>query len=220
MKNKHIYSTFALIALIAIALMGAISALTSKDIDQICTSNNSFLYKRDGIWSCFNTQYDDILTPITISKTGLHAPIFDENEKTYYMDKPTSTADEDYIFFAMQLPHGYKVGTNISCHMHAYTKIKENNNITFEMNYSWYNIGESNWDTYVITKNVNISTINNTNMIISFGNIDGTNKGISSTMKGRIKRVFTGSSTQNIYIDFFDCHYQIDSFGSNSEYTK
>lgn len=214
------YNRYLLFAIGFIAIIGIISAFNTRDIDEVCATNNSFLYKANGIWNCFNTQYEDTVTPIMNSKQGINTLTFDEIEKTYYISHVTNVNLEQYFFIQNQISHGYKEETNISCHLHAYTLIKDTGNVTLELNYTWYNIGSTDFTTYLITKNINISTINRTNSIISFGQISGTGKTISSTFKGKITRKTNETATQPLYLDFFDCHYQKDSFGSNEEYIK
>lgn len=217
---NHKNSTIALFILIGIITIGSIIALNSQDIDEVCSTNNTFLYKTSGTWNCFNKQYEDTQTPIINAKQGLNALIFDENEKTYYIKHVATANLEQYFFIESQLSHGYKEGTNISCHLHIYTLVKDTGNTTLELNYTWYNIGDQNWNSNIITKTANLSATNKTNSIISFGQIEGTGKKISSTIKAKITRKTTETAIQDVYIDFFDCHYEKDSFGSNQEYIK
>lgn len=164
--------------------------------------------------------YNDLVGSISASKVGTHAPIFDENEFTYYMDDPINPLDEDYIFVSLQLPHNYKTNSNLSCHLHAYEKTRSALNYTLELNYTWYNINEVNGVTYSITKNFILNNPSRNNSIIDFGYIDGRNKTISSTFKAKITRKFNDNATNNIYLDFFDCHYQQDTIGSFGWFTK
>jgi len=164
--------------------------------------------------------YNDMVSSIISSRVGTQAPIFDEIEKTFYMDDSVATVNEDYFFIALQVPHGYKEGSNISCHLHAYESTRSAQNYTLELNYTWYNINEVSTTTYLITKNFTVNTPEHNNTVLSFGEIDGTNKKISSTFKAKITRKANDPSTQNLYVDFFDCHYQANQLGSFAEYTK
>lgn len=166
------------------------------------------------------TVFNDMVAPITNAKIGTHAITFDENEFAYYMDDATTTVNEDYLFVALQLPHNYKQGTGIYCHLHAYEKTRSATNYTLELNYTWYNINSLTGNYGVITKNFTLNTPERNNSIIDFGLINGSGKTLSSTFKAKITRKAGDQSTQNLYIDFFDCHYQIDGLGSKQEYIK
>lgn len=52
MKNKHKYSTIALILIGGIALIAIVSGLGSEDIDEICSDNNQILKRINGTWQC------------------------------------------------------------------------------------------------------------------------------------------------------------------------
>lgn len=164
--------------------------------------------------------YNDLVSPITSSKLGTHSPQFDEAEYTYYFDDATTTINEDYILVGLQIPHNYKQGSNISCHLHAYQTQANNGNFTIRLNYTWYNINEVNGQKQSITKNFTLNTPTRNNTILDFGEINGINKTISSTFKAEIRRIAGDNSTNNLYIDFFDCHYQQDTLGSFGWFTK
>ena len=141
-RSKHIYSTIALISIIAITIIAIVFPLTTKDIDEVCSTNNTFLYKYAGTWICFNQQYDDTQTPLINVKIGANAITFDETEGTYKLTHAGAAINEQYFFTENQISHSYKEGTDITCHLHAYETTYDNQNITIEFKYKWYNIGE------------------------------------------------------------------------------
>lgn len=167
-----------------------------------------------------STVFNDLVAPITTSKQGTHALIFDETEFSYYMDDAVVVVNEDYFFISLQLPHNYKQGSNIYCHLHAYEKTRSAVNYTLELNYSWYNINALSGNYAKITKNFTVNTPEKNNTVLDFGVINGSGKDISSTFKAKITRKAGDQSTQNLYVDFFDCHYEIDGLGSKEEYIK
>lgn len=172
--------------------------------------------KLNGLSSVFN----DVVMPIATSKQGTHAMNFDENDFNYYMDDATVTINEDYFFISLQIPHNYKIGSDIYCHLHAYQKVSSNLSYTLQLNYSWYNINSLSNNFTVITKNFTVNTPINNNTILDFGLINGSGKSISSTFKAKITRKAGDPNAQNLYLDFFDCHYEIDGLGSKQEYIK
>lgn len=164
--------------------------------------------------------YTDSVTPMINAKTGTSSPTWDETYKTYYLQNPISSVTQDTIFVQFQLPHTYKQGSSIHCHIHGFTDTTSTNNITLEMNYTWYNINELVTTSYIITKNFTPSGTAYNETIFNFGEINKTNAMISSTFKTKITRINGDPNNDRMYIDFFDCHYLQDSLGSRQEYIK
>jgi len=167
------------------------------------------------------TVYNDVVAPLTTSKIGATTPSFDENQKAYGFADGVS---EQYAFVSLQLPHSYKPSSNIYCHIHVRPDGTQKNNVTFELNYSWYNLGEPSTTTQgLITVSQNFTSgvaLNNT--IIDFGGITGTNKRESSTVAIKLTRksnVASDTYTGSVYVDFLDCHHEMEKLGTNNEYT-
>lgn len=168
-----------------------------------------------------NVVYNDLVSPIISARLGTHAPEFDETEYAYFFDDATTTVNEDYIFVALQIPHSYKLNTNLSCHLHGYKSTSLNGSLNLELNYTWFNFGQLSGQTFTINKSFNLNnTLAKNNTYLDFGQINGTNKGISSTFKAKVTRKAGDTYAGNFYIDFFDCHFKQDTLGSFGEGVK
>lgn len=167
------------------------------------------------------TFFDDMTVPLLTSRIGATAPSFDESEKSL---KFTNANPEEYTFFSMQLPHGYKEGSDIGCHLHIRPDGTAKLNTTFELNYTWFNINEVSPASSLITKSVNFTSgVAYNNTILDFGQINGTGKRISSSFLAKVTRKSQAASDTYagaVFVDFADCHVERDSLGSNEEYIK
>jgi hypothetical protein len=147
----------------------------------------------------------------------------------YWFDKAT----EEELFFAAQMPHSWKEGTDIEAHVHWVGKTTApgaGTDVCWGMEYTWANINsvfpattliygdeQSNGATETITANKHYLT--------ELGTISGTGKTLSSMLICRVFRDAAGVGGTDDYdadaglleIDF---HYQVDSFGSKEEYVK
>jgi hypothetical protein len=119
------------------------------------------------------------------------------------------------------LPHDYKEGSDINPHIHW--QQSSSSNVTWKMDYKWFNVGDlvpANYTTIALNQPFYAYTSDNLNQLSepdSF--ISGTGKTISSILLVKLYR------DDNVYVGDalafdFDIHYQIDSFGSDLEYTK
>lgn len=151
--------------------------------------------------------------------------------------------DEQDIVFTVQMPHGWKEGSAIFPHVHWTTgrlDVKNANlvnspvpgagRVTWKLQYTWANAGDVFPNTNEVAGTV-VSSLNEgsislyEHVITPLGNsgIDGTGKTLSSMLICRLYRNSSASSDTYsgdaglLEIDF---HYQIDSDGSNEEYSK
>jgi hypothetical protein len=138
------------------------------------------------------------------------------------------------LFFIVQLPHDYKEGSTIYPHVHWSSKVAAGTQrIKWVLTYQWVNHTENFAATssgsasgYTLAgANPSRSVNAYEHVITPLGSgIDGTGKKISSILMCRLYR--DGSDTTNDdftgsgFLLSFDFHYEIDSFGSDSEYTK
>ena len=51
-RSKHEYSTFALFFLMVITLFGTAVAITSSEVDELCSTSDSFLFRNSSAWGC------------------------------------------------------------------------------------------------------------------------------------------------------------------------
>lgn len=134
------------------------------------------------------------------------------------------------------MPHDYKQGSNIYPHIHwAPTTDATTNRVEWVLEYQWVNLGGTYAATtadqisgYLVVGDVGsptetISAREHTITPMGSGGITGLDKNISSVLMCRLYRNGTGSNdtyTSSAALLSLDLHYEIDSFGSSSEYTK
>lgn len=60
-KSKHRYSTWILIGLFTLAIIGGVMGyIESEDIDEICSTNGQHLERISGKWTCSNENYGEL----------------------------------------------------------------------------------------------------------------------------------------------------------------
>ena len=161
-----------------------------------------------------------------------------------WFEDEVATNEQD-IVFTVQMPHAWKEGTNIFPHVHwsagridsktglpLRSPVPNTSRVTWGLEYSWVTVGGVFPDATIIT-GTDIAKYDSAHNIAlyehvitplgSSGGIDGSGKTLSSML---VCRLFRNSSagTDNYAGDAglleIDFHFQIDSDGSNQEYTK
>lgn len=147
---------------------------------------------------------------------------------TYWFDKNT----EESVFFMCQMPHHWKQGSDIECHVHwtPASNALAATDVCWGLEYTWANINgtfpttsflygdeQSNGPTEVVSRYKHYLT--------ELGTITGTGKTLSSMLVCRLFRDATGAGGTDDYNDDaglleIDFHYEVDSLGSKEEYTK
>jgi hypothetical protein len=184
-----------------------VNAAPSTDLD------NTYYFPKVG--------WDDLLFPFERGRQGVtFKPDFDQTNLGLLFPQ---NDDTEIAYMIAQLPHRYKLGSNVRPHIH-YVQDEAEVPI-FKMDYRWYNNGDD--PTVAFTT---LSTADKGNalpytsgsilQIIQFPEIDGSHiNGVSSMMDIRIYRddnVVTG----DVLAKEFDIHYLIDSIGSGKEICK
>lgn len=141
-----------------------------------------------------------------------------------------SSITEQELYFTIQLPHSYKVGTAIYPHIHwtTATSTPTRTNVAWGLEYSVIAFGGTFPNTSTLTSNTVISDIATISgvgqhLITSLGTISGTNLGISTVLVCRIYRNVTASAdtfNDEAGLLGFDIHYEKDTQGSRTEYAK
>lgn len=124
----------------------------------------------------------------------------------------------------LQLPHKYKEGSNIRPHIHWTPTTAGTGNVKWFFEYYWINPNDTadNVPT-TITAVASCSNEQWKHKLISFPEIVGTNKRVSSILIFRIYRNPADAAdtyTADAGLISFDIHYQMDALGSKNELTK
>ena len=194
-------------------------------------ASNYSTFDSDGTLFMYGTAtvWDDILVPFTQARQGSNLkPVFDETNIGLLFPQNDATAK---IYIVVQIPHGYKEGSNITPHIHWQQTIATFP--TWTMEYKWFNNDESIPASFTtLTSNTGVHTYTSGSMaqISSFGAVNGaansdggglspTSKTISSLLLIKVYRndnIVTG----NVLGFQFDIHIEKNSIGSHSAFAK
>lgn len=187
------------------------------------------------------TAYTDlVVNPAMAKNSGGTVPtwtIFIDSVYTWSF----ADAKDQEVDFTVQMPHNWKEGSTIYPHVHWSSIVAAGTTrVKWMLRYQWVNINDS----FVpgATQTAYGSSIVNgdasTNLtayqhIITPLSSNGTNAGIDATGKklssilvcrlyrnGSVTTAGVDDFTNSAFLLSFDFHYQIDSFGSSTQYTK
>lgn len=144
--TKHKYSTYLIFILfIAGGFTGAIG-LTSRDIDDVCYLNDSFLYKYNGVWTCSKnlTFEEDLRFPVSsiLVRGASNVPDYEMLQNNTYVLAFSSSIMEQ-AFLILQLPHGRNPISPLEFHFHWTGKKALTGNVTFCLEFTCANIDEA-----------------------------------------------------------------------------
>jgi len=173
------------------------------------------------------TVFDDLMFPATgINPSGSPtAPVLDNNNGWLQFDPNI----QQVIAIQVQLPHRWKEESLLYPHIHWSKSDYAAGNVVWQLEYKWLPIGDvmdTDWTTTSISTPISATPDTNTarkHLISSFPEIDTTNKHISDMIIMKLSRLATDSAdtySSNALMFQFDIHYEIDSFGSNIEFSK
>lgn len=138
-----------------------------------------------------------------------------------------SSTTEQEVYFTVQIPHSYKVGSTLYPHVHwtTITGTPSTNNVTWELEYTIVKIGGTFGTTTTVTGNTIIPSIGTPtgtgqHLITPLTSISGTNIDISTILVCRLYRPVVGGFANNAYLLGFDIHYESDMPGSRQDFIK
>jgi hypothetical protein len=181
------------------------------------------------------TVWDDLrITPGSFDRPGASDP-------TYVLYYPNGGAIGTYALqfakdniasFTVQLPHGYKQGSNIFIHLHWNTGVRgaqeSGSTVGWKVDYCWANINGVFDDMQVADLSDTCDGVAHKHLMTPEVQITGTNKHISSMLICNIRRSDTGTddtwtgtaSGQLPILLEVDFHYEIDTVGSKTQSSK
>lgn len=201
-------------------------------------TNNTFI-ESDGSLSYEGsaTRYDDLKVPVsTTNKDGSKPP-------EYYWFQDSSggggwgsqgvfaawfdNSTEEEVYFMVQMPHGWKEGSDIYPHVHWSAKQSlGTKKVQWGLEFTWVNVGDVAGATTMITGNTIIAACDGTayeHMITTLPTMSGSGKTLSSMIICRLYRDADAGADDFSYdagLFEIDFHYQIDSDGSREQFTK
>ena len=167
------------------------------------------------------TAWDDLLVELRESVTGQTLkPDWDATNFGLLFPRNSTT---EFVPFNFQMPHRWKEGSTVYPHVH----FLQDQDVapTFKLDYRWVNIGElvPAWTTgYTMATLVGAQTWTSGllhRIVHGTEGISATGKTFSSELQVKLYR------DDNTYVGdcitlSFDLHFEIDSFGTSSEYAK
>lgn len=137
----------------------------------------------------------------------------------------------ELLFIAAQLPHAWKVGTDLEGHVHWQKTTSAGGNVLWRLSYKWapkaavMDVAFTDLDASTVISATPDNDTANEHLITDFADISGTGKGISDMLMMKIARI-GGDGADTYGADArlleFDIHYMLtaDQPGSASEYVK
>jgi hypothetical protein len=198
-----------------------------------------------------DTYYDDLRIEPIARNTGARAPSFEQwaddsglgdtgttNGVYLYSFDDATAGSEKEIFFTMQMPHCWKLGTAIHLHLHWIGAVADTTaEPRWGLEYVWKDIGQVFGATATIiyadakldgTGVADPDVTAGKHYLSEFADLtpDTTADGLSSILIGRIFRDSANpADTYNAAgakcgLLYIDAHYEIDTPGSSDEFTK
>lgn len=131
--------------------------------------------------------------------------------------------DGDLVTQVYQLPHACKLGSTLKLHIHWWQTDSTTRQFTWQ--YRLQNQGAEKttaWSSPIAvdtnTNNAIAYTSGSLNQITRLGDIDTTGLSLSSMVQIKLTR--TDAVAGKLLATYLDLHYEIDSLGSNTEFTK
>ena len=208
------------------------TGLVSGGTGKIGTATDYTEFEPDGTMKAVGdaTTYDDLLGDITGVKTSGQGVTLNSTENK--LDSVDSADLSDYAYFNYQLSHKWKLGSAVSPHIHY----EQANQYTpnFLIQYRWQRQGQiktTDWTNQKLNTNAFTWTTGRLNQIADGADItppDGYGQ-VSDIIQMRLLRDTGNDSglfddedlyTGTVGITSMDLHYQCDTLGSRTEYTK
>ena len=208
----------------------------SKTLTSVLADDHSTVLDSDGI-TLLDTVWDDLRvnaysTKLGGSKDPDFAKILDNGASSQgvfaYLFSATS---EEEVYFAVQIPHNYKYGTDLKPHVHwsPVANGGAGENVSWGLEYSLQEIGATFPNTTIIYGDTSVpdeTLVADRHYLTELTAIDGSAiDSVSAMLVCRLFRDATGAGgtddySSDVALLEFDLHYEIDSLGSAEEYTK
>jgi len=137
---------------------------------------------------------------------------------TYLFDP----SDKETVHFSIQLPHGYKLGTDLYPHVHWCPTNTNTDEVIWNLEYSIAEISGTFASTSALTASATPGGTAYEHILTSFNTIDGSSLTELSVILICALSRDGASDSYDADVGFleFDIHYQIDSVGSEKEFIK
>ena len=167
--------------------------------------------------------WEDVRVPVTSIRIGAaKIPGFETFLTTLGILWFADNAEEQ-AYFAVQMPHGYKEGSDLFPHVHWTVASTNAGQVDWFLTYTWSNRFDSFPAETTITMPGTSSEVANQHLRTDDITMDGTGKKFSNMLVCRISRD-GGQGNDTLVGDAglleVDFHYNADSLGSREEFVK
>jgi hypothetical protein len=180
------------------------------------------------------TTFNDLQVPTNAAKAGGNSPDWEKfrdngsgSPGVYVWTFANNGANaEDEIHFTLQVPHDYKIGSDIYPHVHWAPMTAGSGAVTWGMEYTWVDINGTFSPTGIVTATSDPLSANQYKHIVTtFGPItpSASQDYISSILCIRLFRNSSNAGDTyagNAALLSFDIHYEADTQGSRTEFIK
>ena len=162
-------------------------------------------------------RWNDLRVALSAGKASTSPPTF-ETLRNGVQSYGFSATQTEQLFFEVQIPRGWNLGTTIKPHIHWSPGNSTNTgSVVWQLEYSWANVGDPFPATTTLTATQAATGVPYAHQIASFGDVDGTGKRESSVFVCRLARV-GGDAADTFPTDALgisvDFHYQAVALGS------
>ena len=170
----------------------------------------------------YTPAWDDLRAPATaINPPGAASdPTFDATNIGWLFDAGST----EILLIIMQMPHSWKLGSEIRPHVHWEPTSTNTGNVYWRMEYKWTNTDDTEAGTYTTINMLDAGDgTAYKHQLASFDPISGTGKTLSSLLSIKLSRIggdATDTYTGDALLKEFDIHYQVDGYGSRQELVK
>lgn len=185
------------------------------------------------------TTFNDLVVPVTAVRLGnTNSPTFvvmkndggtSRGVWTFTFEN-LSVSNEQEVFFSIQMPHNWKEGSTIYPHVHWSPQSSGTGAVVWGFEYSWVNYNPTTPvafpNTTVVTTTAPVASGDtDKHLLASFPSITPSTSQdkISSILMCRFWRKSADAAdtySGNAALLSFDIHYEIDGFGSNTDFIK
>jgi hypothetical protein len=179
------------------------------------------------------TTFTDLNVPVNATKSdGAKMPSFkmflEDGGGQGVLAYGFESGKEEELFFMVQMPHSWKEGSDIYPHVHWSVQDDLGSSVVrWGLEYTWSNVGSTFSQPSIIYGTTPIGAASpvtaNLHTITPFGALDATGKNLSSVILCRVFRDGDNSGdtfNHDAFLLMIDFHFEEDSFGSRTEYTK
>lgn len=230
-SNRRIYNHVIIIMLVLTS-----QSMAAQDVK----INSNMVIEADGTFRLENdaTVWNDLMVfPDATTKGGSNPPewglAFKKNaggtSQGVYLWMFSPSVEEE-LYFTVQIPHDYKVGSDLHPHVHWTTAsgTPSGSNVVWGLEYTLAAVGGPFPNTVTILSNTLLPdcgtpTGSGQHLISPFSPVSGAGLGISSIIVCRLYRAVGDASDTfpgAVGLLGFDIHYEQDTQGSREQWTK